>query len=97
MLGKKGHRYIMYVKEMGMQLMIASELSASQAVYCLTVFMMKTHPDLIVAVVDNHTPGEYPSKEWAESIYDVVCVLNRSQKDEALVIYSKLNDSPRSE
>jgi hypothetical protein len=49
MLGKKGHRYNMYLEEMGMQL-IASELSTSQAVYCLTVFMMKTHPDLVAGV-----------------------------------------------
>jgi hypothetical protein len=78
-LGKKGHRYNMYVKEMGMQLM-ASELSASQAVYCLTVFMMKTYPDL-VAGVDYRIPGESVFKEWAESIYDVVCELNRSRLD----------------
>jgi hypothetical protein len=93
MLGKKGQRYNMYVKEMGMQLM-ASELSASQAVYCLTVFMMKTHPDL-VAGVDYRIPGESVFKEWAESIYDVVCELNRSRLDEALIIYYKLDDSPR--
>jgi len=60
-LGKKGQRYDMYIKEMGVQLM-ASEISACQAVYCLTVFMMKTHPDLTPGV-DYRVPGESVFKE----------------------------------
>ena len=92
-LGKKGARYNMYVKEMGMQLM-SSELSAAQAVYCLTVFMMKTHPNLTPGV-DYRIPGESVFKEWGEGIYDVVCELNRSRLDEALIIYYKHGDSPR--
>jgi hypothetical protein len=73
---------------------MASELLASQAVYCLMIFMTKTHPDLVEGV-DYRIPGESVLKEWAESIYDVVCELNRNRLDEALIIYYKLDDSPR--
>jgi hypothetical protein len=92
-LGKKGQRYDMYITEMGVQLM-ASEISACQAVYCLTVFMMKTHPDLTPGV-DYRIPGESVFKEWGECIYELVCEVNRSRLDEALIIYYKHDDSPR--
>jgi len=54
---------------MGIQLM-SSELSAPQAVYALTVFMMKTYPKLEPGV-DYRVPGESQFKEWAEAIYEV--------------------------
>jgi hypothetical protein len=47
-LGKRGSRYDVMTVEMGIQLM-SSELSAAQAAYALTVFMMKTHPSLCLA------------------------------------------------
>lgn len=68
-LGKRGTRYDVLIVEMGIQLM-SSELSAAQAVYALTVFMMKTYPDLEPGV-DYRIPGESTMKEWAESIYEV--------------------------
>ena len=93
LLGKRGERYNMYIKELGMQMMSA-ELSASQAVYCLTVFMMKTHPKLVPGV-DYRIPGESVFKEWGEGIYDVVAELNRSRLEDARIIYYKHDDSPR--
>ena len=68
-LGKRGERYDMYVIEMGIQLM-SSELSAAQAVYVLTIFMMKTYPGLVPGI-DYRIPGESQFKEWAEAIYEV--------------------------
>lgn len=68
-LGKRGSRYDVMIVEMGIQLM-SSELSAAQAVYALTVFMMKTYPSLQPGV-DYRIPGESTFKEWAESIYEV--------------------------
>ena len=78
---------------MGVQLM-ASEISACQAVYCLTVFMMKTHPDLTPGV-DYRVPGDSVFKERGECTYDLVCEVNRSRLDEALIIHYKHDDSPR--
>ena len=92
-LGKKGGRYSMYVKELGLQLM-ASEMSAAQAVYSLTIFMMKTHPSLTPGL-DYRTPSESVFKEWGEGLYELVCEVNRSRLDEALIIYYKHDDSPR--
>ena len=68
-LGKRGSRYDVMIVEMGIQLM-SSELSAAQAVYALTVFMMKTYPSLQPGI-DYRIPGETTFKEWAESIYEV--------------------------
>jgi hypothetical protein len=63
-MGTKGRKYDFMVKELGIQLM-ASEMSASQAVYCVTVFMMKTYPNLAPGV-DYRVPSESSFKEWGE-------------------------------
>ena len=68
-LGKRGQKYDVFIVEMGIQLM-SSELSAPQAVYALTVFMMKTYPNLEPGV-DYRIPCESQFKEWAEAIYEV--------------------------
>jgi len=68
-LGKRGQQYDVFIIEMGLQLM-SSALSAPQAVYALTVFMMKTYPDLAPGV-DYRIPGESQFKEWGEAIYEV--------------------------
>ena len=68
-LGKRGQKYDVFIVEMGIQLM-SSELSAPQAVYALTVFMMKTYPNLEPGI-DYRIPGESQFKEWAEAIYEV--------------------------
>ena len=92
-LGKKGERYKLYIKEMGMSLM-ASELSASQAVYCLSIFMQKTYPTLELGI-DYRIPSESSFKEWGEALYEVATTINRSRLDQALIIYYQHDDSPR--
>ncbi len=57
--------YTTFIKEMDIQLM-ASELSAAQAVYCLSVFMLKTDPSSLVPDVDYRIPGGSSFKEWGE-------------------------------
>jgi hypothetical protein len=93
LLGKKGEKYNMHIIEMGMQMM-SSELSAAQAVFCLTVFMAKARPTLTPGV-DYRIPGESVFKEWGEAMHGVVTELNRSRLDEALIIHYKHDDSPR--
>ena len=68
-LGKRGTHYDAYIVEMGLQLM-ASQMSAAQAVYAVTIFMLKTYPKL-KAGKDYRMPGESTFKEWAEAIYEV--------------------------
>ncbi len=93
-LGKKGERYKLYIKEMGMSLM-ASELSASQAVYCLSIFMQKTYPTLILLGIDYRIPSKSSFKEWGEALYEVATTINRSRLDQACIIYYQHDDSPR--
>jgi hypothetical protein len=73
-LGQKGRKYDIMVKELGIQLM-ASEMSASQAVYCVTVFMMKTYPNLSPGV-DYRVPSASSFKEWGEVSHPVCCISN---------------------
>ncbi len=72
--GQKGRKYDIMVKELEIQLMV-SEMSASQAVYCVTVFMMKTYPNLSPGV-DYRVPSASSFKEWGEISHPVCCITN---------------------